>query len=215
MENMGEEEGKNTYLLGGGEKGEWTPAEAADWFAKKYLPDLRQVSVRFPEEKTDYGLEKQSPVGMSTDEWKKKTETMHKEEKDEFETFKTHYYGAEAEYKVWKYLEGIPASTRTAVFHNYDVNMFQRFTGQAERNQEFDFFLVFGDYRKIVHIEAKAAYKRAPGWVDQLKKGEEFIKEVLAAAGIDDKDWEFIPIGAFPNADNQKKVLATYRIMLY
>ena len=214
MENMGEEEGKNTYLLGGGEKGEWTPAEAADWFAKKYLPDLRQVSVRFPEEKTDYGLEKQSPVGMSTDEWKKKTETMHKEEKDEFETFKTHYYGAEAEYKVWKYLEGIPASTRTAVFHNYDVNMFQRFTGQAEKNKEFDFFLVFGDFRKIVHIEVKAAYKKAKDWVKQLKKGEEFIKEVLAAAGIDDKDWDFIPIEAFPNADNQKKVLAS-KIMLY
>ena len=144
---------------------------------------------------------------MSTDEWKKKTETMNKEEKDEFETFKTHYDGAEAEYKVWKYLEGIPESTRTAIFHNYNVNMFQRFTGQAEGNQEFDFFLVFGDYRKIVNIEVKAAYKRAPGWVNQLKRSEDFCKEVLAAAGIEGKDWEFIPIGAFPNADNQKKVL--------
>ena len=215
MENMGEEKGKNTYLLGGGEKGEWTPAEAADWFAKQYLPDLRRVSVRFPEEKTDYGLHIQSPVGMSKDEWKKKTKTMNKEEKEEFETYKTHYRGADAEYIVWKYLEGIPESTRTAVFHKYDLNMFQRFTGQAEKNKEFDFLLVFGDFRKIVNIEAKAPYKRAPSWVDQLEKGEKFIKEVLATAGIDDKDWEFIPIGAFPNADNQKKVLATYRIMLY
>ena len=198
-----------SFLLGGGEIKEFTSAEAAEWFAETYLPDLRQFSVKFPEEKTDYGLEIQSPVGMSKDEWEKKTKMMNKEEKGEFETFMTHYDGAEAEYKVWKYLEGIPESTRTAVFHNYNVNMFQRFTGQTEGNQEFDFFLVFGDFRKIVNIEVKAAYKRAPGWVDQLKRGEEFYKEVLAAAGIDGKDWDFIPIGAFPNADNQKKVLVT------
>ena len=38
------------FLLGGGEKLELDGAEAADWFANKYLPDLREVSVKFPEE---------------------------------------------------------------------------------------------------------------------------------------------------------------------
>ena len=49
-----------SFLLGGGEIKEFTSAEAAEWFAETYLPDLRQFSVKFPEEKT---------VGIDGKDW--------------------------------------------------------------------------------------------------------------------------------------------------
>ena len=179
MENMGEEEGKNkyllgggekrrrkeerneekkkrrrestnTYLLGGGEKGEWTPAEAADWFAKQYLPDLREVSVRFPEEWLYSGCSIQTPelisiVGSLVG------------------SFMGNVTGDNAEHEMYKYLTRIPKTSRTALFVNYNVSMFQRFKGNPHMDQEFDIVLVFGELRKWLTIEVKAGQEGAAG----------------------------------------------------
>ena len=86
--------------------------------------------------------------------------------------------------------------------------MFHLFTtGKYCKDQEFDFILIFGEYKRYVHIEVKAGEFGAPGWVDQLKKGKKFFEIVKAALGNDEyKGWEFIPVGAFPNAISRDKV---------
>ena len=201
MENMGEEEGKNTYLLGGGEKGEWTPTEAADWFAKEYLPDLREVSVRFPEEWLYSGCSIQTP-DLTPDLIKRMLISI-------VGGFMGNVAGDNAEHEMYKYLKRIPKTSRTALFVNYDVRMFRRFTGQPDENQEFDIVLVFGELRKWLTIEVKAGDGEGNGWIGQLKKGYKFCTEVLAelaAAGLDITDWEHISVGAFPNAETVNEV---------
>ncbi|XP_023348809.1 uncharacterized protein LOC111717545 isoform X4 [Eurytemora carolleeae] len=206
MENMGEAEGTSTYRLGGGEKGEWTPAEAADWFAKQYLPDLSEVSVRFPEEWLYSGCSIQTPDLPPDQLAKQMYETVEVEEKDKVGSFMGNVTGDNAEHEMYKYLTGIPKTSRTALFVNYNVSMFQRFRGKPHQNQEFDIVLVFGELRKWLTIEVKAGQKGGKGWADQLKEGKIFYNEVLAATGIDTKDWEYIPVAAFPNAQNRKQV---------
>jgi len=209
MENMGEEEGTNTYLLGGGEKGEWTPAEAADWFAKQYLPDLSEVSVRFPEEWLYSGCSIQT-LDLPLDQLEKQmydTVELELGEKDKVGSFMGNVTGDNAEHEMYKYLRRIPETSRTALFVKYDVKMFRRFKGQPDKNQEFDIVLVFGELRKWLTIEVKAGQKGGKRWADQLKEGEIFYNEVLAATGIDTKDWEYVPVGAFPNVQNRIKVL--------
>ena len=200
---MGEEEGKNTYLLGGGEKGEWTPAEAADWFAKQYLPDLSEVSVRFPEEWLYSGCSIQTP-DLTPDLIKRMLISIVG---SLVGSFMGNVTGDNAEHEMYKYLRRIPETSRTALFVNYNVSMFQRFTGKPHQDQEFDIVLVFGELRKWLTIEVKAGKKRGKGWTDQLIKGKLFYNEVLAATGTDTKDWEYIPVAAFPNAQNRNQVL--------
>ena len=209
MENMGEEEGKNTYLLGGGEKGEWTPAEAADWFAKQYLPDLREVSVRFPEERLYSGCIIQTPALLPGQLEQQMNQTVEVKEKGIVGGFMGNVAGDNAEHEMYKYLKRIPKTSRTALFVNYDVRMFRRFTGQPDENQEFDIVLVFGELRKLLTIEVKAGDGEGNGWIGQLKKGYKFCTEVLAelaAAGLDITDWEHISVGAFPNAETVNEV---------
>jgi len=267
MENMEEEEGKNTYLLGGGEKREWTPAEAADWFAEQYLPDLRQVSVRFPEKWLYSGCSIQTPdlphdqlekqmyenvelgekgkVGSFmgnvrgdiaeydelykhlqeirgdiaeydelykhlqeiTGTSKQMYETVELGEKGKVGSFMGNVTGDNAEHEMYKYLTRIPKTSRTALFVNYNVSMFQRFTGQPHQDQEFDIVLVFGELRKWLTIEVKPGQTGGAGWIGQLVKGKIFYNEVLATTGIETKDWEYIPVAAFPNAQNRNQVL--------
>jgi len=207
MESMGEEEGTNTYLLGGGEKREWTPAEAADWFAKEYLPDLREVSVRFPEEWMYSGCSIQTPDLPPDQLEKQMNQIVELGEKGKVGSFMGNKKGDIAENEMYKYLRRIPETSRTALFVNYNVSMFRRFTGQPHKNQEFDIVLVFGELRKWLTIEVKAGQEGGAGWADQLKEGKLFYNEVLAATGIDTKDWEYIPVGAFPNAQNRNQVL--------
>ena len=205
------------HFRGGGDTQECTLLEAANWFADRYLPsDLTQVSVRFPDEKIDLGLETQ----YSTDKTiiKEISQSLSGGEKTNFDTCITHYTGFDAEYDVWKYLQR-NSKTTTALLQNYHVKMFRQFTStenlvsQVEDNQEFDFFYIFAEHKKFVHIEVKAGNKGGKGWVEQLKKGKEFYDEVLDAMGVDEyKDWEYIPVGAFPMADNQTKVTCFPRI---
>ncbi|XP_023343853.1 uncharacterized protein LOC111713252 [Eurytemora carolleeae] len=212
MENMGEE-GKNTYLLGGGEKREWTPAEAADWFAEQYLQDLREVSVRFPEGWLFSGCSIPT-ADLPPDELEKQMyENVELGEKVKVGSFMGNVKGDNAEHEMYKYLTRIPETSRTALFVNYKFSMFRRFTGQPHKDQEFDIVLVFGELRKWLTIEVKAGQKGGAGWADQLMEGKIFYKEVLAATGIDTQDWEYIPVGAFPNAQNQNQVKGVQKFL--
>jgi len=204
---MGEEEGKNAYLLGGGEKGEWTPAEAADWFAKQYLPDLSEVSVSFPEEWLYSGCSIQTPDLPPDQLEKQMNQIVELGEKGKVGSFMGNKKGDIAEHEMYKYLRRIPETSRTALFVNYNVSMFRRFTGKPHKDQEFDIVLVFGELRKWLTIEVKAGQEGGAGWADQLIKGKIFYNEALAATGTDTKDWEYIPVGAFPNAQNRNQVL--------
>ena len=196
-----------SFLLGGGERRDYTPLQAADWFAQQYLPpDLSTNSVRFPEEKVDFGLDIQTPLFTTDKEWNEVSKGMFQDEKNHFNTHKTHFKGGKGELDVWKYLTRIPQSHTTALLHNYNLKMFKRFTGQPEMNKEFDFILIFPDYRKFVVIEVKAGAKGSKDWVEQLRKGEAFYNEVLAYIGVKESDWEYIPVAAFPNAANKSKV---------
>ena len=193
---------KLTFLLGGGENKEWTPAEAADWFAEKYLPDLKDNSVRFPAEWLYSGCSIQTP-DLPPDQLKRKLDGEKKNGE-----FIANRKGDDAEKNFWIYLSKIPATSRTALFFNYNVSMFKRFTGQKISNQEFDAILIFAKYKILMCIEIKAGEEGGKGWTDQLKKNEEFLmKEVLPAAGVDTTDWKPVLVGAFPNAENQSKVI--------
>ena len=103
---------------------------------------------------------------------------------------------------MWK----TPGSSRTATLHNYNTNMFRLFTGQQKQEQEFDFIIIFAEHKSYVHIDVKAAMKKADGWVEQLERGEEFIGYIGAA---EFKGWQFIPVVAFPNAAKQSQVNET------
>ena len=217
MENMEEEEGKNTYLLGGGEKREWTPAEAADWFAEQYLPDLREVSVRFPEEWLYSGCSIPTPDLPPGQLEKQMCETVELGEKNKVGSFMGNVKGDIAEHDIFKYLTRTPKTSRTALLHNYTVKKFRLFTGtnkqnQIEDSQEFDFIYVFSDH-KYVLVEVKTGTRGGGGFIEQLEKGEKCYTEVLgvlAAAGLNMINWEFIPVAAFPNAKNQSKVETIY-----
>ena len=202
-----------SILVGGGGSRNFTLLEAAEWFAKQYLPkDLTSVSVRFPCEKIDYGLEIQCP-NLSAAEWDKKLKTMPQEDKGSFKVFSTHYAGSEAEYEMWKYLNRLPETSITAILHNYNVKQFCLLSAQEFEDQEFDFIVIFAEHRKYVHVEVKAGRKGAKGWVEQLEKGRKFFTKLIDTIGVDEyKDWEYIPVGAFPNASTQSEVISIFFI---
>ena len=199
---------KLTFLLGGGENKEWTPAEAADWFAEKYLPDLKDNSVRFPGEWLYSGCFIQTPDLPPDQIEQQMLQTVEDGERNAVGSFMGNKTGDYAEHEVYKFLTGTHATSRTALFFNYNVSMFKRFTGQENAEQEFDAILIFAEYKILMCIEIKAGEEGGKGWTDQLKKNEEFLmKEVLPAAGVDTTDWKPVLVGAFPNAENQSKVI--------
>ena len=73
------------------------------------------------------------------------------------------FFGDIAEHAMWKYLTWIHKTARTALLHNYNVKMFHLFTGQCHTDQEFDFIVIFAEYKKFVHIEVKAGEYGAKG----------------------------------------------------
>ena len=208
---------KLTFLLGGGENKEWTPAEAADWFAEKYLPDLKDNSVRFPAEWLYSGCSIQTPDLPPDQIEQQMYQTVEDGEKNAVGSFMGNKTGEYAEHTIYKFLTGTHATSRTALLCNYTVKKFRLFTGQPKQNQvedsqEFDFILIL-PCKKFVHIEVKNGKGGGGDWIGQLSKGEEFYTEVLgvlAAAGIDMINWEFVPVAAFPNAKIQSKVVTLY-----
>ena len=114
--------------------------------------------------------------------------------------------GKLAEIDILECLE-LGLSQTTALLHGYDRGMFNKFIGERKgKNQEFDFFVIFGEFQKFVHVEVKSDCKGG-GAIDQLKKGKQFWNEVRTALGDDEyKDWGYIPVLALPNAENKDKV---------
>ena len=135
------------YLRGGGEEHS-TLREAAEWFAQQYLPDLKEVSVRFPEDRIASGLPIQTPDLSAPGLDQLLKETLEKQDKDFTGIFFNNATGDIAEHAMWKYLTRIPKASRTALLHNYNVKMFSLFTGQVHKDQEFDFIVIFGEYKK-------------------------------------------------------------------
>ena len=201
------------YLRGGGEQRTSTLRQAVEWFAQEYLPDLKEVSVRFPEDRIASGLSIQTPNLSLAELQTLLLKTVEEKEKSKAGSFINNAAGDIAENAMWKYLTRIPETSRTALLHNYNVKMFHLFTGQGHTDQEFDFIVIFAEYKKYVHIEVKAGKYGGKGWVEQLKKGEAFYNEVLAAIGVEEyKGWEYIPVGAFPSATNQAQVNIGFHI---
>ena len=114
--------------------------------------------------------------------------------------------GKLAEIDILECLE-LGLSQTTALLHGYDRGMFNKFIGERKgKNQEFDFFVIFGEFQKFVHVEVKSDCKGG-GAIDQLRKGKQFWNEVRTALGDDEyKDWGYIPVLALPNAENKDKV---------
>ena len=187
-------------------------AEAADRFAKKYLPDLRKVSVRFPEEWLSSGSYIQFP-DLPPDKLKILLKHIFEEqveigEKDRVGLFIVNVTGSRAKHEVWTYLTQISQSTRTALLSNYDPKMFYTLFGLPEKQlqREFDFLLIVAEYKIVVCLEVEAS-PTLTRFLKYLKKGEDFYHEVLAAIGEDEyKDWEYIPVAVFPNAVSRNKV---------
>ena len=208
-----------TFLLGGGENKEWTPAEAADWFAEKYLPDIKDNSVRFPAEWLYSGCSIQTPDLPPDQIEQQMYQTVEDGEKNAVGSFMGNKTGDNAEHAIYKFLtgSGTHATSITALLRNYIVKKFRLFTGQPKQNQvedsqEFDFIFIL-PCKKFVHIEVKNGKGGGGDWIGQLSKGKEFYNEVLgvlAAAGIDMINWEFVPVAAFPNAEIQSKVVTLY-----
>ena len=70
------------------------------------------------------------------------------------------------------------------------------------KNQEFDFLLIIPEYRAYCHLEVKAAEEVNGACIDQLIKGKQFFKMVQEYLGEEEyKNWKFIPVSAFPNAE--------------
>ena len=182
-------------------------AEAADWFAKKYLPDLRKVSVRFPEEWLSSGTTIQFP-DLPPDKLNILLKHVEIGEKNAVGSFMGKVTLAKAEHEVWTYLTQISQSTRTALLFNYNTKMFYTLFGLPEKQlqREFDFLLIVAEYKIVVCLEVQAnpALTR---FLKYLKKGEDFYHEVLAAIGEDEyKDWEYIPVVVFPNVVSKYQV---------
>ena len=115
--------------------------------------------------KKGLGLETEYSVATDTTILKETSQSLFNREKTIFETFFTHYAGFDAEYDVWKYLQR-NSKTSTALLHkDVRVKMFRQFTctenlvNQVEDNQDFDFFYIFAEHKKFVHIEVKAGNK--------------------------------------------------------
>ena len=107
-------------------------AEAADWFAKKYLPDLRKVSVRFPEEWLSSGTTIQFP-DLPQDKLNILLKQVEIGEKNAVGSFMGNVTGTSAEHEVWTYLTQISQSTRTALLFNYNTKMFYTLFGLPEK----------------------------------------------------------------------------------
>ena len=180
-------------------------AEAADWFAKKYLPDLRKVSVRFPEEWLSSGTTIQFP-DLPPDKLNILLKHVEIGEKNAVGSFMGKVTLAKAEHEVWTYLTQISQSTRTALLSNYNTKMFYTLFGLPEKQAEFDFdfLLIVAEYKIVVCLEVKV---RPTVGLENLKRGEDFYHEVLAAIGEDEyKDWEYIPVVVFPNVVSKYQV---------
>jgi len=62
--------------------------------------------------------------------------------------------------------------------------------------------VIIPEYRAYCHLEVKAAVTVSSACIDQLMKGKQFFKMVQEYLGEEEyKDWKFIPVSAFPNAE--------------
>ena len=91
---------------------------------------------------------------------------------------------------------GIPASSSAGIAKK-DI------TVHHLEQQEFDFLVIIPEYRAYCHLEVKSAGNVSGSCIDQLQKGLGFFKMVQEYLGEEEefKDWKFIPISVFPNAE--------------
>ena len=173
--------------------------EELEWFANKYLPDLREVSVKFPEEWLSSGTRIQFP-DLPPDKLNELLKLkVERGERMAVSSFMGKVTRSRAKHEVWTYLTQISQSTRTALLSYYNTKMFYTLFGLPRKQPEFefDFLLIVAEYKIVVCLEVKAGFLARV----RLEEGEYFYHEVLAAIGEDEyKDWEYIPVAVFPNA---------------
>ena len=124
---------KTLFSFGGGETKVLTCYEASDWFVKNVLTiNLEKENVRFPEEKIKFGINPEIPKHEVQDLKNHGATHLNKADIEKFGGFIGNYEGAECERKTWDYLVKTQEEikTRTAMFHNFDQNMFLYFWSQ-------------------------------------------------------------------------------------
>ena len=132
-------EQKKFFSFGGGETKVLTCYEASDWFVKNVLTiNLEKENVRFPEEKIRFGINPEIPKLPVQDLKDHGGKHLNKADFEKFGGFIGNYEGAECEEIVWDYLIKTQEEIkiRTAMFHNFDQNMFLRFTSGADKVEE-------------------------------------------------------------------------------
>ena len=204
---------KKSFSFGGGETLELTCLEAADRFVKNVLSkNLESENVRFPEHRIRLGTTPEGPK-LSPQELKDMADSKtDPKEKNDLNQCITNRKGAECEVLVWDYLMRTPESVRYSLFHGFKREMFLRFTTNAPTyniNQEFDFILILPEYKLMLFIEVKADPRGNSKWEKQMKKAEDFFKEVLEYVGedINTTEWTFLPVGVYPNVSQQVLVI--------
>ena len=195
---------------GGGEFLQCTPLEAADYYEKNYpLPDLTKESFVFRKKKETALIHTPEAV-----DWNEVMNSMQDDprEKNIAKGQIGHIKGDSAEKYVLNYISRLSSQSRIAVFPNYDAKCYLTFKGEKRANlQEFDFFVIFGDYKKIVQIEVKAHpvhvidVDKVEKLKKQLEKGKTFVQNLFEDLGIE-KEWSYIPMGALPNIEKLSQV---------
>ena len=193
---------------GGGEFLQCTPLEAADYYEKNYpLPDLTKESFVFRKKKETALIHTPEAV-----DWNEVMNSMQDDlrEMNIAQGQIGHIKGDRAEKYVLNYISRFSSQSRIAVFPNYDAKCYLTFKGNINANlQEFDFFVIFGDYKKIVQIEVKAHRAKFMDEVEklreQLEKGKTFVQTLFEDLGIE-KEWSYIPMGALPNIEKLSQV---------
>ena len=185
-----------------GENHQLTPIQAAELFAKKYLPDLSQYSVYLPREIVDYGY--------STQMFQKKIEFDDEKETSDFLKYGNFMTGAQAEINVMKYVEKSMIGP-SALFWSYKQLKTYRFLGIKEENiitkisgdwnseQEYDLLLLLPKQKLFVIVEVKSYVgKLQSKTLNPLIRGKCFFNELQKY--IRDQSWKYVPVVALPNS---------------